>query len=401
MGYVDMAVGFGIFILFLAFILVQAINYFSGVPLVARIAEFRDKAIDFFDSVFKSDLTTEWEDFGETPKDLELKLDLYEIIVSVKETGNLTRTNESVTVSLIFDDYCKNKTWNNTIRVYDESENEVTSWLSDAVNCSNTQYLNQSDVIWKVNFTPSEINQTKKFWVYYSDDNTVSAPSYGSPVYDSDSWVPTDGDSWTESTNNWQKPAGVSGTVKLDSTNKKVGSYSINITEGFDSDNITELRYDDLSNNIINSDVISNDWYLRAWLLIDNTAILDYMKIDVKDASENNITEDILSYMSNNEWYPFEKKLSSWSGAPPFNASKGIDFVRFYARNNTATTITLKIDGLRFEKEPLQIKEFPAKKITAISSCKVKALRNYTYEQLKKAIGEDYKFMIEISNVTT
>lgn len=394
MSYVDMAVGFGIFILFLAFILVQTINYFSSVPVVARISEFRDKATDFFESAFKSELTTEW-DLAGMPAELELKLNMYEVIVTVKEPGDSARTNESVTVNVTFDEDCENKTWNSTVRVYDENGNEVTSWLSNVASCSG-QYLKYADVIWKVNISA---NQTKKFSVYYSDDSGVSDPSYTSLVYDSDSWVPTAGDSsWTEAATDWTAYNGGSSSPTIDTNDKKVGDSSINTTRTFSSTNIT-LEYNPPSSIT----GVSNGWYLRAWLKVDDTTSLSDVKVAVSDGTSTPY-KDILSDMSSNTWYLFEKELSStvWTDNwGTFNASEGIDFVRFYITNSTPSlTRTLKIDDLRFEKKPLEVKEFPAKKIPAISSRKVKALRNYAYEQLKKGIGEDYKFVIEIANVT-
>jgi hypothetical protein len=45
---------------------------------------------------------------------------------------------------------------------------------------------------------------------------------------------------------------------------------------------------------------------------------------------------------------------------------------------------------------PLSVKAFPAQKFLAISQKKLNVLRNLSYEKLREALGEEYKFRIEI-----
>jgi hypothetical protein len=52
----------------------------------------------------------------------------------------------------------------------------------------------------------------------------------------------------------------------------------------------------------------------------------------------------------------------------------------------------ISLDGANITK-----KIFPEEKLTAISSTKWNALQNISYEELRKSIGEDYRFRIEIS----
>lgn len=390
MGYIDLAIAISAFILFLSFILVLSFNYFSKQPSFLKIPEYQRKAIDFFEKFFTTKGTPEnWEETGVVPYEPGVLIDLYRIPVVVRETAGLTRENEPVSITVTFDEDCINTTWNTTVRVYDEDVKEIKSNISEQIFCI-SQYLNQSVVSWNVNLSS---NQIKKFFIFSSPDEKVSSANY-SISYNTTSWIPDDGDSWTESTNNWVRYEGTTGTVTLDSTNKKVGSYNINMTGTFSSNSLLGLEY----NPTGNITGVSNGWYLRAWVFIDNIAGLTHINISISDNSAvitKNITE-----ITNNSWYLFEENLSSsnWANWTNFNASNGIDFVRFFAVNSTSgLTRNFKIDGLRFEKKPLQIEIFPQEKIEGVSSKKLKALKNMTYEELKKVIGGDYKIRIEIS----
>jgi hypothetical protein len=177
MSYVDMAIAISVFILFLGIILGYAITYFTSLPEAQRIAELRDKAIKFFDSVFRTKGTPEnWEKINVTPSELGLALDLYRIPVLIEEANSTARSNEPVTVFITFDESCVKKAWNNTVRIYDENFNEVPLKLSNETFCGTSQFLNQSNVTWKVSLAA---NQTKKFYIYFSPDENVSSPSYG------------------------------------------------------------------------------------------------------------------------------------------------------------------------------------------------------------------------------
>ena len=78
-------------------------------------------------------------------------------------------------------------------------------------------------------------------------------------------------------------------------------------------------------------------------------------------------------------------------------ASKGIDFVSFYATNQTAgISRTLRIDGLRFEKKPLKVTVFPEEEVEVISREKLEEWRNKSAEELIGMLGKGYKVRIEI-----
>jgi hypothetical protein len=61
---------------------------------------------------------------------------------------------------------------------------------------------------------------------------------------------------------------------------------------------------------------------------------------------------------------------------------------------------TLKVDGLHFKKKTLTAKTFPEEHIEAISYNKFDKMKNLSYDELKKTIGEDYKLSLQIDGET-
>lgn len=388
MNYVPLAVALGLFLVFLTITLIYSINYFANIPVSLKIEEFRSKAVSLLNQLFTSTGSPEnWEEMGQIPSQLGLVKEIYRIPVTVREPGVSNRENEPIIFSLTFDDECKNKTWNNTVRVYDENFVGSVYEFWDDVFCS-SQYLNQSYIVFGVNVSK---NEKKKFWVYYSDDSEIASPNYNL-TYNTSSWIPSDGDAWSNSLTSWSRYGGSNGVPALNSSVKRRG-VSIEISGSFDSNKLG-LEYNPI-NNIAG---VSNGWYIDAWIYIDNVTGLSGVNVSVSDGNTTILTTitDIVS----SKWYHFEKELSplQWSNWTSFNASNGIDFIRFYMLNSTPDLIrTMKIDELHFELRPLEVKVFPEEKVSVISRKKIEALQNLSYEDLKNVLGEDYRFRIEIT----
>jgi hypothetical protein len=371
-------------------------NYFSNLSSLIRTNEYRSASEDFFKLFFESKgLPENWnKDYSVVPVKIGLAEDLYFVRVLVRENADLSRTDEPVTVHIIFDEPCLNKSWNNTIRMLDESWNELNIEISNTTNCSNTQYLNQTDISWKINISA---NQTKRYWIYYSPDETITAKIYLPLFYNTSSWIPSDRDNWTEKTTDWYRYGGTNGAVTNDTTNKIRGTRSVNITDTFDSSSLG-LRYNPTSNI---TDVF-NGWYLDSWVYVDAVSNLNNVIVRVSDNSEN-IYVNILSNLTSSTWYHFEKELKSteWLNWTSFNASQGIDFIDFFMENSTSgLSRTLKVDGLHFKKKPLEMKTFPEVSTLAVSSSKIDVLQNISYDEVRKGVGENYKFRLEVENET-
>jgi hypothetical protein len=388
MSYVPLAIGLGLFLIFLTITLLYSINYFTNIPASLKIEEFREKALSLLNQLFDSGGNPEnWEETGQVPSQLGLILELYRIPITVRELGVSSRQNEPVILSLTFDDECQNKTWNNTIRIYDENFIASSYEFWDNVSCSQ-QYINQSYIVFNVNISQ---NENKKFWIYYSEDNGISSPNY-TLTYDTQSWIPNDGDSYSNSLTSWSRYGGSTETPALNSTVKRRSS-SIEINGNFDSNKLG-LEYNPASSIT----GVSNGWYIDAWIHVDDVTSLSGVNVSLSDNS--NVISTNITNISSSTWYHFEKEISSsqWSNWTSFNASNGIDFIRFYMLNSSqGLTRTIKVDELHFELKPLEVKIFPEEKISVVSRKKLETLQNLTYEELKDVLGEDYKFRIEIT----
>lgn len=389
MGYADLAVGIGMFIFFFALVLTFSINYLGRRPSETLvIMELGDKAVNLFEKLFKTEGTpSDWEEMGEIPSELGLITTIYRIPILVKENNASERLNEPVTIKLVFDGKCLNKVWNNTVRMYDENFNEIKYELAKQVFCT-SQFLNESYITFKVNISA---NEDKHFWIFYSNDTEVPSRNYAL-TFNANSWLPTDGDSWTEATGNWNRYGGSSGSPAINSTHKWRGVVSIEIDGTFDSNSLG-LEYNPTSPIT----GINNSWYIDAWLYVDDVSNLNGINVSLSDSSDT-ITKQITDITSS-KWYHFERALTSseWDGWDTFNASKGIDFVAFYMTNSTSgITKTMKVDEFHFEWKPLEVKDYPEETITVVSRKKIEALENISFDELKEITGENYKFRIEI-----
>jgi len=401
MKYVGFAIAVSLFIFFFAAVIMFTTNYFSRYSGLTKTSELKPVAESLFNVLLKRKGIPEgWDlNYSISPVKVGLMEDLYMIPIIVKETNGSSRTNEPVTARITFDENCQNKSWNSTVRLYDEDDNELNIEISNTTFCTR-QFLNVSNITWDVNISA---NQIKNYYLYYSPDDDVTNPGYTSLTYNTSSWVPSDRDEWTDNdTANftyWSRNSGTSGTVTNDILNKIRGNSSINISATFGVSAVG-LNYTP-TNNITG---VSNDWYLDVWLYVDNTSGLDEFRIYVKNDCCNWIHTDVLGSMSSATWYHFVKILdpNQWDfEALSFNASNGIGVLLFNLYNSTPDlTRTFKIDSLHFKKKPLTIKTFPEEKIEAISYNKFDTMQNLSYDELKKTIGESYKLSVKIDGET-
>ena len=361
---IDLLASLVIFIVAISIVVIFFSNYLSQLPLWRSLGQLRDVAMEVKNKLFSSKgITTE----------------IYRVQVLVEEDAGLERINEPVEVEIVTDEACSNKSLNNSIRIQDENWVEIPFLLEDFQTCSGN-YISSAKVLFNVNLSPYE---RKIFQIFYHN-NEVAPPSYNVSINTS-SWIPSDGDSWTESLTDWSSVA----TLSL-STERKVGNYSLNVTGNFASGKI-DLVY----NPSITIDGVKNGWYLRSWIWVDNKSDLRIW-VEISDGNEN-ISYEITDIESN-QWYLFEKEISNeWRGWQSFNASKGIDYIKIYATNQTSgLTRTLKVDGLRFEKKPLKVTVFPEERVEIISREKLEEYRNKTAEEIIGILGKGYKIRIEI-----
>jgi hypothetical protein len=400
MSYVDFAVAVAFFLFFFGVVLMFSTNYFSNLSALTKTSEFRPISENFFNIFFNGlGLPTDWhENTSIIPVKVGLMDYLYKVPINVKESNGTARTDEPITKRVFFDINCQNNSWNTTVRIYDEDWNEVDLELSDITFCTG-QFLNQSNVTWKVNISANEV---KNYYLYYSPNKNVTDPKYNL-FYNTSSWIPSNRDEWTDniSTNfsHWSRQEGASGTITNDTSAKKRGNSSVNISDSFSSNSLLGLKYDP-TDNITG---VTNDWYLDVWLYLDDASGLSSFKVVVEINSTNYINVNISGNISDATWYNFVKMLNpnQWTEVGTFDASDGINSIYFNISNSSVAVKTLKVDGLHFKKKPPKIKIFPEEQLYTISSTKFSALKNISYTRLRKTFGEGYKFRVEVAGDST
>ncbi len=404
MNYIDFAIAVSLFIFFFAAVIMFTTNYFSRYSGLTKTSELRPVAESLFNVLLKrKGIPEDWDlNYSVSPVKVGLMEDLYMVPIIIEETNGSARTDEPVTVRITFDENCQNKTWNTTLRLYDEDDNEVNIEILNTTFCTN-QFSNVSNITWNVNLSA---NQIKKYYLYYSPDDNVTEPNFIPLAYNTSSWIPSDRDEWTDNeTANfsyWSRNNGVSGFITNDTTNKIRGNSSINISDTFPSNSMFGLNYNE-TDNITG---LSNYWYLDVWLYVDNTSGLSEFRVYVRNPPSGSpwMYTDVLGNMTSAEWYHFVKILdpNQWdvTGGGTFNASNGIDNLYFNLYNSSSgLTRTLKVDGLHFKKEPLTVKIFPEEYTNSISYNKFDTMKNLSYDELKKTIGE-YKLSVKIDGET-
>lgn len=390
MSYVDIAIAVGFFLFFVALVIGVSTKYLVEIPSSMSIEEYRDSAMRIFNQFFTTSGTPEnWEESSDAPSELGLANSIYKVSVSVEEPGIYARANESVITHIVFDEECSGKVWADTIRVYDSNIKGQAFELVEPVYCSGG-YINESYVRFNVNISQSV---TDYYYVFYSGDSEIPGVEL-LPTYFTDSWISHSGDSWTESASGW---SGSGGQTSTPSANSEIKIQGLNSVQIEDSPQIGVLGLSYSPGSPITG--VSNGWYLDYWMYIDDVSGISHLTTSVSDGTST-ITKSIpASSITSGEWYHFERELTPalWDVWGTFNASNGITEISVHTSNYTASSARkMMIDQLHFELAPLSVHVYPEEVQDVISMKKLSALNNLTYEDLRDATGENYKFRIEI-----
>ncbi len=362
-------VAVGVFVLSFVFILTYSIIKFTNIFIEAP--KLRQALFELGDAFFNQI----------SPYSIVNKI--YFIPVFVKETAGISRTNEPVEIFLNLDDDCNKIASNSSIRIY-MNENELPIIFEDQVYCE-FNYLKNSTISFPINISASSTKKLKIFFHRYSTSELP--PNF---TMNTSSWIPNDGDSYTESLTSWQVIQG-SGTLSL-STKRKYGNYGIQFDGSFSN---SEIKFEYNPSSLITG--IDNGWYLRFWLYLNDTSSLDNFTVYLYDGRDL-IYNEFLSEIQPNKWYLFEKEISSsnWQSWTNFDASNGIDFIRFSASNSSVADEKIIVDGLRFELKPLQVIVYPKKEQTMIFFYNLNYLRNQSYEDIKNELRFPFRIKVGV-----
>lgn len=390
MSYVDVAVGLGFFLFFLALVLMLSIQHFSQSPASTQISEYSDTAMQLFAQFFGTSGTpSDWEVSGQAPSQLGLTTTVHKLTITVGEGGIAARVNEPVIADVTFDDACTGSAWNTTARLYDSDMNPVPYQMIDPVACS-ANLLNMSYISFNANVP---LGDTAEYYLFYSNDSSIAAPTYASSSSYS-SWTPASGDSWTEGTSSWSVLGGNAAVLHADAATHLIGNYSVSVDGGFDA---TKLGLTYNPGGVFSG--TSEGTYLDMWLYVNDTSSISSVTALMNDGTSNVTYLLPSSNLDPGQWYNLVLNItpSQWTGWSGFNA-QSIDYVSIYATNSTpGVNCSLKVDGLHFGPQPLNITTFPEEDQTVISKSKVSALNNLSYGDVLSALGQDYNFRIQIS----
>lgn len=172
---IDLAAAAGLFLTFFAVLMLYLVNYLGNYFNLDTISSLRTVAFTFFNNLFGSKgLPENWEMYVRTPVKIGLITDLYRVPILISETNGTARTNYPINVSMVFDSGCENKTWETTVRIYDENNVEIPNQLFNQVFCSD-RFVKQADVVFNLNI---DAGASKKYFVYFSPQKQIASAEY-------------------------------------------------------------------------------------------------------------------------------------------------------------------------------------------------------------------------------
>lgn len=172
---IDFVVGVAVLILSMVVVFSYIISYLSSFSGIVSTSELKTVAFNIHRNFFGGKgIPENWETRNYTPLKLGLMTDLYRKPIVINETNGTNRGMMSMNITIQFDTSCTNKTWNSTVRVYNESYVEIPHQLYNQTFCIQ-QYLNSSDLVFN---TTLSANQNKTFFIYYSGESTIEPANY-------------------------------------------------------------------------------------------------------------------------------------------------------------------------------------------------------------------------------
>lgn len=173
---VDFSIAVGLFFTFIAMLMLYLVNYISSYTGVASTSELRTVAYNVYKVLFSgAGIPSDWERRGYAPVKVGLVTDLYRLPIKLAEINATARNNITINISVSFDNGCTNKSWNNSIRVYDPNNVQLPVQLYNQSFCSD-QYLNSSDLVINLSLAA---NQIKYVFVYFSPEQSIQPANYG------------------------------------------------------------------------------------------------------------------------------------------------------------------------------------------------------------------------------
>jgi len=175
---IDLAIAVGLFLTFVGLIIVYITSYMMNYSGLISISELRTAAYNIFKTFFTSKgVPSSWETNSYTPIKIGLITDMYRMPIMINNTNGTNFNNITMNISINFDTSCENTAWNDTIRMYDEDNQQIPLQLYNSTFCSE-QYINKSDIVFNTSIV---MDQNKILHIYFSNDENVTGSAYVMP----------------------------------------------------------------------------------------------------------------------------------------------------------------------------------------------------------------------------
>lgn len=183
---IDLAISAGLFIVFVAFLISLVVGYYQSFVGISVDAELRTVGLNIFNSLFGGrGSPTNWEDSVGVPFRIGLVGDLYKMPIVIYDTSGAVAHNISVNFTINFDSNCLNKTWDTSIRIYNESNIEhIFSFYNTSYCRSGSRFVNYTDIVMNLSLPA---NGKKTFYIFFSPERRINETNFTTIAFPSTS----------------------------------------------------------------------------------------------------------------------------------------------------------------------------------------------------------------------
>lgn len=376
---IDFAMAVSVMIVVIAFSISYVTSYYSRASPDDKTLELQSSASGIEKFLFGSPgVPQNWENNNYAPVRVGLKTELARVSIAAAEKGGVNHAFEEVDAHIIFDAACANKTYNNSIRVYDQFMNETNFRIYNYTECTaNSGFLKEANINFLFNMTG---NKSSIFWVYYTNNTETPKKTIYNFSYD------------TSLVGYWKFESVNSTNYTLDSTNNhndgKLINYSCdpatcNLTTG----QIKSALFFDGAKNYVNVNSIANMgvsvlyWKKNStdttWYHVVNSSGTLYVNGAAGSGQKLYVTN-----ISGNVVIGRDNSGNYFSGT--------IDEVRIYNRSLSADEVKAHYNYT----SPKYV--VSSKNVPAIADKKISALQNLSYSDVKTSLDMKKNF-----NITT
>lgn len=176
MAWIDWVVGVGIILFAIVYSYNLAASKISSSFNLIKIFDLKTVAFSYFKQLFGSlGEPANWN--SANFNQIGLMNHVYRIPILVRENAGLARTNEVVDLRIEFDEDCKLKAWNSTLRLIKDNQ-EIPFSLYNITYCT-SNYLKEANLVF---FANASANSSNFYFLYFSPDKEIKPVSYESDL---------------------------------------------------------------------------------------------------------------------------------------------------------------------------------------------------------------------------